>query len=41
MIYVINNYSLFVKKIKYAKSQLKKYEINIAAEKYLKLLRDV
>ena len=33
--------SLLVKKIKYAKSQLKKYEINNAAEKYLKLLRDV
>ena len=41
MIYAINNYSLLVKKIKYAKSQLKKYEINNAAEKYLKLLRDV
>lgn len=41
MIYAISNYSLLFKKIKYAKSQLKKYEINYAAEKYFKLLKDV
>jgi len=39
--HMANNYSMFLKKTKYAKSCLKRYEINSASQEYLNLLNKI
>ena len=41
MQHMANNYSMFLKKTKYAKSCLKRYEINNASQEYLNLLNKI